>query len=234
VTFQGLKNTMTSLRRRAAHAALLAAAFSLAPLALAQQAPTPERQAATPALQGPTPEQQRAAIDAIAHGQPPRGLPVAPAGAEAKATRAPARGEGAAIKEAVDALHAAIEARRAGKGSAEDVARAVENLRGADALVSASFDDALKRLRDSGASPRFEGRLADARAKVRAPLDGVYEALGACGCRFGRARRHHSPWAAGCRPSRDLARLDATRTAGEPAGAHAGAFPDRGACLSRS
>ncbi len=170
---------MTSHRRRAAHAAFLAAAFSLAPLALAQQAPTPEPAGLPPAVQGPTPEQQRAAIDAISHGRPPQGLPAVPAGVEAKATRAPVRAEGAAIKEAVDALRAAIEARRAGKGSAEAIASAVENLRGADALLTASFDDALKRLRDSGADPRFEGRLIDARAKVRAPLDGVYGALGA-------------------------------------------------------
>jgi RHS repeat-associated protein len=126
---------------------------------------------------------QRAIVEAVSRGESAEALTArwkAAYGEQGKSVRAPERKEGEALKSALAALQSELQARRAGKGGSDaGLESAIENVRVADALLTASFEDAVKRLSDAKSGMEFDNRLNAARAKVRAPLDALYTLLNA-------------------------------------------------------
>ncbi|WP_171092235.1 RHS repeat-associated core domain-containing protein [Usitatibacter rugosus] len=124
---------------------------------------------------------ERAITESVSRGDPASDLQAQwreRYGKEASTSPRAKRVEGQTLKRALDEVKATVRAARAGRGDPQKLAAAVESLRAADALAMAAFDDAQKRLDESGSSGgTFGQRLAEARQRVRSAIDPVYGAL---------------------------------------------------------
>jgi RHS repeat-associated protein len=137
--------------------------------------------AAACAAHARTPEEQAAALDAIAHGRAPSVSVTQAPRAASKAVSRPERTEGRSLREAMRTVASAVAARRAGNAGDDAVRNALEQLRIADAAMTAVLDDADKRLHDTNADGTYTERSTEARQRLRARIDAIYQALGMTG-----------------------------------------------------
>ena len=123
---------------------------------------------------------ERAIIDAIGRGQNPATLSTQwreQNPGSSQSAWAPARTEGKALADAMDGLDSALADLQAGRGDPARLALALDQLRVADALLTAGFDDASGRTAAAGLGDQGL-RVAQVRAKLRTDIDGLFSSLG--------------------------------------------------------